>query len=158
MKPARRLGFVAVAILAGCATLIPQATRAGADDAYEKIDVFAQVLQYVQNSYVDDVESRKLIYGAIRGMLSFSTAGLKIPLILGVLIISIVLLYLGVAVALHFLEIKPLDPGWTSLVVILTLGMGLQFVFLGITGLYVGRIFIEVKQRPAYFIEHKLGE
>ena len=39
------------------------------DTTYEKLDVFAQVLQYIQNSYVDDVQSTKLIYGAIRGML-----------------------------------------------------------------------------------------
>jgi len=69
MKPARRLGFVAIAILTGCTALAPLPARAASDEAYEKIDVFAQVLQYVQNSYVDEVDSRKLIYGAIRGML-----------------------------------------------------------------------------------------
>ncbi len=42
---------------------------AAPDDTYKKLDVFAQVLQYIQNSYVDKVDSQKIIYGAIRGML-----------------------------------------------------------------------------------------
>ena len=39
---------------------------AAPDEAYKKLDVFAQVLQYIQNSYVDEVDSRKILYGAIR--------------------------------------------------------------------------------------------
>jgi carboxyl-terminal processing protease len=39
------------------------------DESYEKLDVFAQVLQYLQNSYVENVDSKELVYGAIRGML-----------------------------------------------------------------------------------------
>lgn len=69
MRPAGRRGVVAVLILVGCVLLGPLPVSGASDEAYEKIDVFAQVLQYVQNSYVDEVDSRKLIYGAIRGML-----------------------------------------------------------------------------------------
>lgn len=43
--------------------------QAASDACYEKLDVFAQVLQYVQNGYVEEVESKALLYGAIRGML-----------------------------------------------------------------------------------------
>jgi carboxyl-terminal processing protease len=39
------------------------------DRLYNKLDIFAQVLQYIQNSYVEDVDTEKLLYGAIRGML-----------------------------------------------------------------------------------------
>jgi carboxyl-terminal processing protease len=45
------------------------APASASDKTYEKLDVFAQVLQYVENSYVDDVDAQKLLYGAIRGML-----------------------------------------------------------------------------------------
>jgi carboxyl-terminal processing protease len=42
---------------------------ADADTTYEKLDVFAQVLHYVQESYVEDADSKRLLYSAIRGML-----------------------------------------------------------------------------------------
>jgi carboxyl-terminal processing protease len=42
---------------------------ADADKTYEKLDVFAQVLHYVQESYVERTDSRRLLYSAIRGML-----------------------------------------------------------------------------------------
>jgi carboxyl-terminal processing protease len=45
------------------------ATAAEPDKTYDKLDVFAQVLQYLQNGYVEDVDNGRLVYGAIRGML-----------------------------------------------------------------------------------------
>ncbi len=49
--------------------LVAAPARAGSDNTYKKLDVFSQVLHYVQNSYVEDVDSKPLVYGAIRGML-----------------------------------------------------------------------------------------
>jgi carboxyl-terminal processing protease len=45
------------------------AAAAEPDPTYEKLDVFAQVLQYLQNGYVEKVDGQRLVYGAIRGML-----------------------------------------------------------------------------------------
>jgi carboxyl-terminal processing protease len=69
MIPFGSLGvrLMVVATLVGLLLAVP--ARGASDKTYEKLDVFAQVLQYVQNSYVDDVDSRHLLYGAIRGML-----------------------------------------------------------------------------------------
>ncbi len=49
--------------------LLVHSASAASDDTYKKLDIFAQVLQYIQNSYVDRVDSQKILYGAIRGML-----------------------------------------------------------------------------------------
>ncbi len=43
---------------------------ARSDETYEKLATFAKVLQVIQNQYVEDVPSRRLIYAAIKGMLS----------------------------------------------------------------------------------------
>ena len=43
--------------------------------------------------------------------------------------------------------------GWTSMMVLLLFLFGLNFAFLGILGEYIGRIFLETKQRPNYIIE-----
>ena len=39
------------------------------DETYRQLELFARVLSYVQNNYVEPVEDRQLIYGAIKGML-----------------------------------------------------------------------------------------
>jgi len=43
-------------------------------------------------------------------------------------------------------------PGWTTVVVLVSLLSGIQLVCLGILGAYVSRIFQESKQRPLYVV------
>lgn len=43
--------------------------------------------------------------------------------------------------------------GWTSMMVLMLFLFGLNFAFLGILGEYIGRIFLETKQRPNFIIE-----
>jgi len=40
----------------------------GGTDTYAQLELFARVLSYVENNYVDEVDSRALIHGALRGM------------------------------------------------------------------------------------------
>jgi len=51
-------------------------------------------------------------------------------------------------------------PGWTSTVAPLYLLGGVQLLFLGIVGEYIGKIYTEVKKRPRYIIQEtiNLGE
>lgn len=95
---------------------------------------------------------RKLINLAIDGITSFTTAPLRIATITGIIISAVAFIYIV------YLIIRPLfgvstGAGYSStLAVILFLG-GVQMLFLGIIGEYVGRIFNETKQRPLYLIE-----
>ena len=47
--------------------------------------------------------------------------------------------------------------GWTSIVVIILLGTGLILISVGILGLYIGKIFEQVKNRPQYIIDEKIN-
>ncbi len=49
---------------------VQTARAADADVAYKKLRVFSQVLTYVQQSYVDEVDAQELLYDAINGMLA----------------------------------------------------------------------------------------
>ena len=49
------------------AQAVPRSDKRG-KDRYASLDTFAQALSYITNSYVDDVDERTLMYGAIRGM------------------------------------------------------------------------------------------
>ena len=51
------------------------------------------------------------------------------------------------------LVLKHVLPGWTSLIVIILFLFGLNFLFLGVIGEYLGRIFLETKNRPKYVID-----
>mgnify|MGYP000016028265 CR=1 FL=1 len=44
-------------------------------------------------------------------------------------------------------------PGWTSIIVLILFLFGINFLFLGIIGEYLGRIFLESKQRPKYIVK-----
>lgn len=47
--------------------------------------------------------------------------------------------------------------GWTTIVVSLMLFAGIQLIFLGLVGEYIGRIFEEVKARPLYVVRSRVG-
>lgn len=99
---------------------------------------------------------------AFDGLLSFSTLALRMTIIVG-FIISILsityALYISTNRVLIFFGALKADviPGWTTPVVGISLLMGLQFIFLGILGEYISRIYSQSKDRPQYIIDEKLG-
>lgn len=55
--------------------------------------------------------------------------------------------------------VADIDPGWTSVIASVLLVGGLSMMFNGITGIYIGNIFMQTKNRPLYFIrEIKNGD
>jgi len=95
---------------------------------------------------------RKLFNLSIDGFTSFTTAPLRWSTMIGILISIIGFLYMLVIIfRTLFYGID--SPGYAStMVVILFLG-GIQLIFLGIIGEYLGRTFSEAKGRPLYFID-----
>ena len=69
--PAKILCFLSGAILSATLFFAYDAAKAitGHYSPYRKLDVFAQVLSYVENDYIEAVDDTKLIYGALQGML-----------------------------------------------------------------------------------------
>ena len=47
--------------------------------------------------------------------------------------------------------------GWTSILVSMWLIGGVITTGVGITGVYIGKIYTEVKRRPRYFVDKKLN-
>jgi len=70
----RRLALVAALLVAFLAGLVIDhralAARRGTAQPYRPLDVFADVLSQVENSYVEEVDEKDLVYGAIDGMMS----------------------------------------------------------------------------------------
>ncbi|MEK7407463.1 MAG: glycosyltransferase family 2 protein [Acidobacteriota bacterium] len=115
------------------------------------------VLPYAPGSRIAGASKyslRKMMRLARDGMFSFSLAPLRLGLVLGALFL--VLAGIQVLYVLSFWlrgEQRLLAPGWSSLMVVLTVGTGIVLLILGILGLYIGMIFQEVKRRPVYLLK-----
>lgn len=97
----------------------------------------------------------KMISFAFNGITSFSRSPLRLSLIVGIICGLLSLVYLVISLVCFF-QGKTLS-GWTSLIVLITFFGSVQLFSIGILGEYIGRIFDEVKNRPLYLIEAKLG-
>ncbi len=94
----------------------------------------------------------KLINLSIDGLTSFTTAPLRWAAIMGILVSLAGFIYM-LAIIIKTLCYGVDVPGYSStMVVILFLG-GIQLIFLGVIGEYLGRTFNETKYRPLYFID-----
>jgi hypothetical protein len=49
-------------------------------------------------------------------------------------------------------------PGWASTACIISFLSGIQMVSIGVIGEYIGKIYLETKQRPRYIISDRAGE
>ena len=88
---------------------------------------------------------------ALDGITSFTTTPLKLATYLGLITAFASFLY-GVVVILQKLLYGNPVKGYPSLMVVVLFLGGVQLVFLGIIGEYLGRMFDETKRRPLYFI------
>ena len=98
----------------------------------------------------------KMIHFAMDGIISFSLVPLKIAIWTGFLAIWIAVAGIIVAIADRLLDAH-LTRGWASLFVAVLFMGGVQLVSLGILGEYLGRIYTEVKRRPLYVVQERLG-
>ena len=99
----------------------------------------------------------KLFDLAIEGITSFSTAPLRASTMFGVGFSAVAMVY-GLAIAARALFLGVDVPGYASLFVAIVFMGGIQLLSLGILGEYVGRIYMESKQRPVYVVNSVEGQ
>lgn len=95
--------------------------------------------------------SYKLWRYALDGIFSFTVKPLKVWGVIGALISALSFLYAALIVLRTFISGVDL-PGYASLIVAILFLGGIQLIGLGVLGEYIGRIYIDVKRRPHYFI------
>lgn len=98
--------------------------------------------------------SMRMMNLAIDGITSFSIRPMRVLTILGLFFLVIALgmaIYVVVA-----LLMKRTIAGWSSLMLSLWFIGGCITIGLGIIGEYIGRIYMEVKHRPRYFVNERL--
>jgi glycosyltransferase involved in cell wall biosynthesis len=97
----------------------------------------------------------KMFEFAVDGMTSFSVVPLRICSMVGLFVsfFALLMLFWSIVVKIFGGAI----PGWTSTVAPLYLLGGVQLLFLGIVGEYMGKIYTEVKKRPRYIVQETLN-
>lgn len=99
---------------------------------------------------------RKMMTLALDGIVSFSAIPLKIVTSVGLAFSALSVVGIIYAIVLR-LWTDNWVPGWTILFIAVLLIGGLQFIFLGVMGEYIGRIYNEAKNRPLYLVMEELG-
>ncbi len=94
---------------------------------------------------------KKMLALAFNGISSFSVKPISLILGLGLFIIVCSLLAAVYALISYFTG--HVVQGWTSLILSIWFLGGLQLLAIGLVGQYIGKIYMEVKQRPRYNIE-----
>lgn len=97
---------------------------------------------------------KKMLALAFNGISSFSVKPISMILGLGMFIVFICILAAIYALISYFSG--HVVPGWTSLILSIWFLGGVQLLAIGLVGQYIGKIYIEVKQRPRYNIEKVL--
>jgi len=88
---------------------------------------------------------------ALEGITSFSIAPLKIATYTGISLSALAFMYAAWVIFKTFVFGDPV-PGYPSLMVAVLFIGGVQLLFIGVIGEYLGRMFDEAKGRPLYFI------
>lgn len=94
---------------------------------------------------------KKMMQFALRGITSFSIKPLSIAIYLGFTFSILSLLY--VPYAIYALIFGHAISGWASMIVTIAFFGGLQLMILGIIGMYLGKLFLQSKERPHYIIK-----
>ena len=99
---------------------------------------------------------KKMLAFAMDGITSFSIKPIRMITSMGVIIFAISILMLIYSVVQHFLGNTV--SGWSSTMVSIWAIGGLQILSMGVIGEYVGKIYMEAKARPKFFIEKFLKD
>ena len=94
---------------------------------------------------------KKMIRFALQGITSFSTRPLYIAAYLGFIFSLLSLLYVPYIIwSIYF---GHAISGWASVIATIAFFGGLQLMILGIIGMYLGKLFVQSKQRPHYIVK-----
>jgi len=98
----------------------------------------------------------RLVRHAIDGWVSHSSRLLYLSVALGFTFLVAAVASITVIIVLYF--VRGFAPGWPSLVVLILTCTGAILISLGVVGIYIGKIFDQVRGRPLYIVERTLNE
>ena len=125
--------------------IVPQIGYKSAVVEYERNERFAGESKY---------PLKKMLAFAMDGITSFSIKPIRMITSVGVFIFLASILFAVWSIIQHFRGVT--IQGWTSTMVSIWAIGGLQILAIGIVGEYIGKIYLETKERPRFIIEKYL--
>ena len=95
---------------------------------------------------------KRMIALSLEAITSFSFVPLRLISLIGFLVFFVSAAMILYIFLIYFFTDKVL-PGWASTVLPIYFIGGIQLLFLGVIGEYVGKIYMETKSRPRYFVD-----
>ncbi|MGN0584847.1 MAG: glycosyltransferase family 2 protein [Ruminococcus sp.] len=99
---------------------------------------------------------KKMLAFAWEGITSLTTKPIRMITVLGIVIFFVSFIMLIYSLVSYFAGTT--ITGWTSTIVSIWAIGGLQLFAIGIVGEYIGKVYLETKARPKYFIEEYLDD
>ncbi len=99
---------------------------------------------------------KKMLSFAWEGITSLSTKPIKIIMGLGTIIFLVSIIMLIYSIIRHYTGATEI--GWTSTIVSIWAIGGLQLLSIGIIGEYIGKVYLETKERPKFIVEKYLDD
>ena len=96
---------------------------------------------------------KKMLEFALKGITSFSVKPLNAAIYLGFIFSLLSLLYIPYVLISKYRGVAV--SGWSSIIITIVFFGGLQLMILGIIGIYLGKLFMQSKQRPHYIVKEK---
>ena len=125
--------------------LVPLVGYKTAEVYYDRAERFAGESKYPLS---------KMLNFAIDGITSFSVKPIRLIMTMGAVFIFVALCVL--AWTLYSFFLGHVVPGWSSLMLSVRFCSGCVLISLGVIGEYIGKIYVESKERPRYNIENIL--
>lgn len=119
---------------------------------YTKVEIEHAEREDGKSSY----SFKKRLRLAMDTILTFSDKPLRLAVKFGVLL-SIISIIAAIGMVILYIFSNVIVPGWSSILLLLSFLSGTIISVLGMVGLYVGRTFESVKQRPTYIINEKIN-
>jgi polyisoprenyl-phosphate glycosyltransferase len=98
----------------------------------------------------------RMIRLGVDGIVSFSRRPLQAAALFGMLFATVAFAF-GIFTVITYFVSAHLPPGWATLAILVTFFSGIQLIFLGVIGEYIGTIFDEVKRRPHYLVDEAIN-
>jgi len=114
------------------------------------LEVFSSVTQ-LRFAGESKYPLRKMLSLAWEGITSFSARPLRFIFIAGATVSLLSFIAAAAAVIASFSGST--IAGWASIMVMIAFLGGIQLLSIGLIGEYIGKIYIEIKDRPRYFID-----
>lgn len=95
---------------------------------------------------------KKMLSLAIKGITSFSVSPLYVAMYIGFIMSALSLLYLPYVLWAYLTGHSA--TGWSSLLLTIVFFGGVQMILIGILGIYIGKLFMQSKNRPTYIIRN----